>query len=98
LINGERKKYFQAGGRAAGTRAPADAAVVTSHRDGDRQTRRLTDSDRQTDRQTDSDRQTPVGGEWHVCRQTDSDDHDRVTTAAPDFKFKDSRYHDRDRQ
>ena len=95
MINGERKKYFQAGGRAAGTRAPADAAVVTSHRDGDRQTRRLTDSDRQTDRLTDSDRQTPVGGEWHVCRQTDSD---RVTTAAPDFKFKDSRYHDRDRQ
>ena len=35
------------------------------------------------------------GGEWHVCRQTDSD---RVTTAAPDFKLKDSRYHDRDRQ
>ena len=64
--------------------------------DGDRQTRRLTDSDRQTDRQTDSDRQTPVGGEWHVWWQTDSDD--RVTTAAPDFKLKDSRYHDRDRQ
>ena len=78
MINGERKKYFlaggpEAGGRAAGTRAPAEAAVVTSHRDGDRQTRRLTDSDRQTDRLTDSDRQTAVGGEWHVCRQTDSD-------------------------
>ena len=53
---------------------------MTSHRDGDRQTCRLTDSDIETDRQTDSDRQTPVGGEWHVCRpQTDSD---RVTTDA----------------
>ncbi len=30
LINGEKKKNFLAGGgRAAGTRAPADAAVVT---------------------------------------------------------------------
>jgi hypothetical protein len=95
MVKEKNTSWREAGGRAAGTRAPADAAVVTSHRDGDRQTRRLTDSDRQTDRQTDSDRQTPVGGEWHVCRQTDSD---RVTTAAPDFKLKDSRYHDRDRQ
>ncbi len=55
MINGERKKYFQAGGWAAGTRAPADAAVVTSHRDGDRvrQTDSQTDRLRQTDIQTD---------------------------------------------
>jgi hypothetical protein len=59
LINGERKKYVNvrtglAGGagprgRTAGTRAPADAAVVTWHSDGDRQTHRQTDSDTQTD-------------------------------------------------
>ncbi len=60
----------------------------------DRLADRQTKKERQTDRQTDSDRQTPVGGEC-VCGQTDSA---RVTTAAPDFKLKDSRYRDRGRQ